>query len=62
MSAALALIGLTIGCFVIVIAWTYWDYRNDKKKKSFFENLDKTLIGLLVILFFILGLYLAYFI
>ena len=62
MSAASVLIGLPMGFFVIVIAWAYWDHRNGKNKKTFIEALDKTLLGLLVLLFFILGFYLAYFI
>jgi len=55
------LIGLAIGFFVLVITWAYWDYRNGKNNATLVESLDITLLGLIVILFFTLGLYLAYF-
>ena len=55
------LISLTIGCFVMVITWAYWNHYHVKSKKTLTETLDKTLLGLLALLFFILGLYSAYF-
>ena len=62
MSATPVLIGLSIGGFVIVITWAFWNHRNGKNKKEVFETLDQTLLGLLALLIFILGLYLACFI
>ena len=60
MSALPTLISLSIGCLLIVITLAYLDYRNGNIKKEFITSLDKTLLGLIVILFFVLGLYLAY--
>lgn len=61
MSATPILICFTIACVVLIIIWAYQDYLNGKKERSSIETLDKTLLGLIVLLLFILGLFFAYF-